>query len=103
VGVDRERPVPLQQAIGITRRWPRDGRDRATPRIAKAEPVTRETLNRVAALVHEPMVAPAEQDKVVKPRFTAVSPVADVVRIHKPLVLAPGEAAAAVTPPQRSA
>src|SRR5207249_1850419 len=61
--------------------------------------------DRVAALVYEPVVAPAEQEQVGEARLAAVAPVPDVVGIDEASAVAAREAAAAVTgaerPPQR--
>jgi len=49
--------------------------------------------------VHEPVVPPAEQDKVVEHRLAAARPVADVVRVDNAVVFAAWEPAASVARP----
>jgi hypothetical protein len=76
----------------------REGR---SPRIAEAQLVVGKPLDAVAALVHEPVMAPAEQHEVLEARLAAAAPVADVMRIDEEPVLTAREAAAAVAPLQR--
>ena len=49
-------------------------------------------LDRVAALVHEPVVMEAEQDEVGEARLTTMRPVAKVVCLQVPTALTAGEA-----------
>ena len=50
--------------------------------------------------VDDGVVGATEQDEVVEARLASACPVLDVVSIHEALPLAPGEAAAVVSPPQ---
>jgi hypothetical protein len=52
--------------------------------------------------VDEPVVAPAEQKQVAECGLASVSPVTDVMRVDEELIFAPGEAATAVAPRERS-
>jgi len=53
-------------------------------------------VDSVAAFVHGPVMAAAEENQVRERRLPAASPVADVMSVDEPVVLAAGEAAAAV-------
>jgi len=52
--------------------------------------------------VDEAVMTPAEQHQVVDARLASPRPMPNVVTIHEQMVLASREAAAAVTPSQRS-
>lgn len=55
-----------------------------------------------AALVHQPVMVAAERHQVLKAGFAAVGPVLDVMAVGVAGVRATGEAAGAVSYPQRS-
>ena len=75
-------------------------RHRRPNRIEEPKLPARQPLYAVTPLVHEPVMPPAEQDEVIEARLASARPVLDVVSIHEALPLAPGEAAAVVSPPQ---
>jgi hypothetical protein len=66
------------------------------PAVAEAHLPVRQPLDRVAALVQEPMVPPAQQDEVVHRRLAAAPPVADVVGVEEAPVLAARKPAAPI-------
>jgi len=53
--------------------------------------------------VHETVMAAAEQHEILECRLTAARPVADVVRVDEPAVLATWEATPAVSRSERAA
>jgi hypothetical protein len=101
-GVDQERLIPLPEAVDAPRWRPRCVGDRPAPGVSEAKAVAGQALDRVAALVDEPVVAPAEQKQVAECGLASVSPVTDVMRVDEKLIFAPGEAATAVAPRERS-
>jgi hypothetical protein len=64
--------------------------------VSETGAAVRERLDRVAALVHEPVVAATEQEQVGELRLASPCPVLDVVCVYEAAVLAAGEAAAVV-------
>ncbi|GIU94528.1 MAG: hypothetical protein KatS3mg012_0985 [Gaiellaceae bacterium] len=86
----------LERVRASARRRPRDARVQDAVAVAEAKAAGAVVLERVAALVHEPVVVEAEQDEVVEARLAATGPVNAVVGLQVPAALAAGEPAGAV-------
>src|SRR5205814_6019751 len=103
--VDRESlsavPVAYRSAArrGRARRHIRDHDSVLVPKLGAAAAC----VERVAALVHQPVMAPTQQDQVVEPRRAAAAPMPDMVRIDEARPVTAREAAAAITCSERAA
>ena len=84
-------------------RWRGRGGDLVAGGVAKAPAARRGDVDRVAALVHEPVVMATEQDEVVEAGLAAPGPVDDVVGVDKPVPLTTRELTAPVAGQQRPA
>src|SRR5215218_6334693 len=89
----------------MTRRRPRSIRDRPSPRIPELDVAVGEHDDRLTGLVHEAMMAAAEEHEIPDLRLTAARPVLDVMCVEEAAVVAPREAATSVSclerPPDR--
>lgn len=94
--------IRLEKPIHVTRRRPRNDGNRGSPRIAEGQPSVG-LLDGVAALVHEAVMAPAQEHEIRDLRLASARPVADVVRVEETAVLAAWEATTAVARLQGSA
>ena len=86
-----------EQVVCPSGRWPGWGeRPDDAVAVAEADAALGVALDGVAALVHEAMVLPAEEDEVVEARLAAVRPVLAVVGLQMAAALAAGETAGVV-------
>ena len=76
------------------RRSRRRARRQDAVAVSEPKPAVRSVLDRVAALVDEPVVVEAEEHEVVEARLATVSPVPTMVRLQMAAPLTTGEAAA---------
>ena len=65
--------VLVQKPIGVARRRSRHGGNRASPRISEADAPVGKLLNGVAALVHEAVVASAQENQIVELRLAPLA------------------------------
>ena len=100
--VDAEGTVPFDELERIARRRTRGLRQSTAPWIQKLKRSVRSRDDRVPALVHEPMMARAEQNEVVELRLASVRPMLHVVGMEEAAVLTAGKLAAAIPRLERS-
>ncbi len=63
---------------------------------AEVKPVITNPLDAEPALVHQPVMAAAQQDEIVERGIAAIRPVADMMRIDEAFMVTARKAAAAV-------